>query len=86
MPEGKGTYGNQVGRPKKALKGMKVIKKKNPDVKGVSTDGLTTRQADTLKKHSVHHTAKHIEVMVKAMRNGSTFSESHKMAQKSVGK
>ncbi len=85
MPQGKGTYGNQVGRPPKAQKGMRAVKK-NPKVKGVSTDGLTTRQADTLKKHSVHHTSNHIRAMVKAMKKGSTFSQSHKMAQKSVGK
>mgnify|MGYP003130235598 FL=1 len=27
MPQGKGTYGDQVGRPPKAHKGMKVVKK-----------------------------------------------------------
>tara|TARA_R100001480_G_scaffold149736_1_gene149822 strand:- start:396 stop:653 length:258 start_codon:yes stop_codon:yes gene_type:complete len=27
MPQGKGTYGDQVGRPPKAQKGMKVLKK-----------------------------------------------------------
>ncbi|MAB40045.1 MAG: hypothetical protein CL525_13260 [Aequorivita sp.] len=27
MPQGKGTYGNQVGRPPMARKGMKVVKK-----------------------------------------------------------
>ena len=86
MPQGKGTYGDQVGRPPKAHKGMRVLKKKNPNVKGVSTDGLTKRQADTLKKHSEHHTSKHIKAMVKAMLKGSSFSQSHKMAQKSVGK
>ena len=55
-------------------------------VKGVSTKGLTTRQASTLKKHSVHHTKKHIDAMVKAMKKGMSFSASHKMAQKMVGK
>jgi len=27
MPQGKGTYGSKVGRPKEARKGMKVLKK-----------------------------------------------------------
>jgi len=27
MPQGKGTYGSQKGRPPKAMKGMKVLKK-----------------------------------------------------------
>ena len=55
-------------------------------VKGVSTKGLTSRQATTLKKHSVHHTKKHIKMMVDAMKKGKSFGASHKMAQKKVGK
>ena len=55
-------------------------------VKGVSTKGLTSRQASTLKKHSVHHTAKHIRAMVNAMKKGSSFTASHKMAQRKVGR
>tara|TARA_Y100001951_G_C11205917_1_gene219973 strand:- start:386 stop:562 length:177 start_codon:yes stop_codon:yes gene_type:complete len=55
-------------------------------IKKVDVSGLTERQKKTLKKHSVHHTMKHIKVMVDAMRNGKTFSASHKMAQKQVGK
>lgn len=54
-------------------------------VKGVSTTGLNNRQANALKKHSVHHTKKHINSMVKAMKNGKTFTESHKLAMKKVG-
>ena len=38
-----------------------------------------------LKKHSKHHSAKHMAMMKKEMKNGKTFSESHKMAQKKVG-
>ena len=59
--------------------------KKNKPVKGVSTEGLTSRQAKTLQKHSVHHTKKHIAAMVKAMKGGSTFGQSHKKAQRKVG-
>ena len=47
---------------------------------------LTKRQQDTLKKHSTHHTAKHMAEMRKLMRSGKTFSESHKMAMKKVCK
>tara|TARA_R100001594_G_scaffold143395_2_gene191306 strand:+ start:300 stop:470 length:171 start_codon:yes stop_codon:yes gene_type:complete len=47
---------------------------------------LTSRQQATLKKHAVHHTKKHMDMMRKAMRGGSTFSAAHKMAQKKVGK
>ena len=55
-------------------------------VKGVPTKGLTNRQATTLKKHSVHHTKKHIKAMVDAMKKGATFTASHKTAQRKVGK
>lgn len=46
---------------------------------------LTQKQKDTLKKHSKNHSAKHMAMMKKAMKNGKTFSESHKIAQKKVG-
>ena len=47
---------------------------------------LTQRQKDTLKKHSKHHTAKHMTEMRKLMRGGKTFTQSHKIAMKKVGK
>tara|TARA_R100000700_G_C3123405_1_gene111474 strand:+ start:493 stop:696 length:204 start_codon:yes stop_codon:yes gene_type:complete len=55
-------------------------------VKGISMAGLTSRQANAMKRHSKHHTAKHIRAMAVAMRKGKTFTQSHKMAQKKVGK
>ena len=79
MPQGKGTYGSKVGRPKKRVtykKGKKVSKKK----------ALTDRQKETLKKHSIHHTAKHMAMMRRLMREGSTFTSAHKKAMKKVGK
>tara|TARA_R100000697_G_scaffold121628_2_gene149170 strand:+ start:382 stop:597 length:216 start_codon:yes stop_codon:yes gene_type:complete len=54
-------------------------------VKGVDVCSLTMRQQKTLKKHSVHHTKKHIMAMVKAMNNGQSFSQSHKTAMKKTG-
>ena len=48
--------------------------------------GLTKRQEDTLKRHSVHHTKKHMSHMKKLMRGGKTFTESHKIAMRKVGK
>ena len=53
-------------------------------VKGVSVTSLTTRQANAIKKHAKHHTAKHLKSMVTAMKNGKTFTQSHKIAQKKV--
>lgn len=47
---------------------------------------LTKRQEDTLKRHSEHHTKKHMSHMKKLMIQGKTFGESHKMAMKKVGK
>tara|TARA_Y100001973_G_C5180182_1_gene324381 strand:+ start:1482 stop:1637 length:156 start_codon:yes stop_codon:yes gene_type:complete len=47
---------------------------------------LTDRQKATLKRHSKHHTAKHMTEMRKLMRGGKTFTQSHKIAMKKVGK
>jgi len=47
---------------------------------------LTQRQKNTLKKHSVHHTKKHMTEMRKLMKEGKTFTQSHKMAMRKVGK
>lgn len=46
---------------------------------------LTTRQQTTMKKHSKHHTAKHMNMMKKEMLAGKTFGQAHKLAQKKVG-
>jgi len=55
-------------------------------VKGVDVSKLTKRQQNTMKKHSKHHTKKHIQYMVNSMKRGSSFSKSHVNAQKKVGK
>ena len=47
---------------------------------------LTPKQQATLKKHSVHHSAKHMAMMRKEMRAGTSFTAAHKKAQKKVGK
>tara|TARA_R100001086_G_scaffold233946_1_gene155876 strand:+ start:593 stop:790 length:198 start_codon:yes stop_codon:yes gene_type:complete len=47
---------------------------------------LTQRQKDTLKRHSKHHTKKHIAEMTRLMKQGKTFTEGHKIAMKKVGK
>jgi hypothetical protein len=64
------------------------IKKKVKDitVKGVSMRGLTPRQQQTMKKHSKHHTAKHLRDMKKRMAKGTSFTAAHKQSQKAVGK
>tara|TARA_B100000925_G_C21878575_1_gene417414 strand:+ start:247 stop:417 length:171 start_codon:yes stop_codon:yes gene_type:complete len=47
---------------------------------------LTQRQKDTLKRHSKHHTSKHMTLMRSLMRKGHTFTKAHKEAMKKVGK
>ncbi len=90
MPMGKGTYGSKVGRPKKKkMMGGGMAKKKRmmyKKGKTVKKKELTQRQKNTLKKHSVHHTAKHMSMMRRLMREGSTFTAAHKKAMKEVGK
>jgi|TARA_R110002020_G_scaffold84951_4_gene210021 hypothetical protein len=47
---------------------------------------LTKKQKETLAKHKVHHTAKHMAFMRKEMNKGKSFTTSHKLAMKKVGK
>ena len=47
---------------------------------------LTKKQTTTLKKHSPHHTKKHMTEMKKHMKKGKTFTKAHKIAMKKVGK
>ena len=48
--------------------------------------GLTKRQEASLKRHSKHHSTKHMKYMKNLMMKGSTFRASHKKAQAKVGK
>ena len=47
---------------------------------------LSKEQKDLMKTHKKHHTKKHLRAMVTAMRKGSTFTNSHKVAMKKVGR
>ena len=55
-------------------------------IKGVDVSSLNKRQQDTMKKHSKHHSKKHIQYMHNSIKRGATFTEAHKRAQKAVGK
>ena len=46
---------------------------------------ITKQQKSTLLKHSQHHTKKHMSLMRKLMKQGRSFTQSHKIAQKKVG-
>jgi len=47
---------------------------------------ITPRQKEMLKKHSAHHSPKHMTEMRKNMRAGKTFTQAHRVAQKKIGK
>tara|TARA_Y100001972_G_C7667119_1_gene337664 strand:- start:7823 stop:7999 length:177 start_codon:yes stop_codon:yes gene_type:complete len=55
-------------------------------IKNVDVSMLTKRQQIAMKAHSKHHTTSHIKSMVEMMKNGMTFTASHKAAMKKVGK
>ena len=55
-------------------------------VKNVNVSMFTKRQQAAIKRHSKHHTSKHVRSMVNMMKKGKTFTESHKAAMKKVGK
>tara|TARA_R100001443_G_scaffold52052_1_gene63805 strand:+ start:151 stop:324 length:174 start_codon:yes stop_codon:yes gene_type:complete len=55
-------------------------------IKGVDMSDLTKRQQQTMKRHSKHHTKRHMEYMRNSMKRGATFTQAHKRAQKAVGK
>ena len=61
-------------------------KKKRVKRKPVKKKALTKRQEASMKRHSKHHTAKHMRYMKNLMMKGSTFSAAHKKAQKAVGR
>ena len=47
---------------------------------------LTKRQEDALKRHKQHHSPKHMAYMRKVMREGKTFTQAHREAQRKVGR
>ena len=55
-------------------------------IKGVSISVLNMKQQNAMRRHAKHHTAKHLRSMVTSMKKGKTFTQSHKIAMKKVGK
>ena len=55
-------------------------------IKGVDVTKLTKSQQNAMKKHSKHHTKKHMQYMLNSMKRGATFTQAHKRAMKKVGK
>ena len=54
--------------------------------KGADVANVTKNQQTRMKKHSKHHTKKHMQYMYNSMRRGSSFNKAHVNAQKKVGK
>ena len=56
--------------------------------KNTSRKSLTKRQEDALKRHKEKgsHSAKHIAMMRKLMKEGKTFTEAHRQTMKALGK
>ena len=69
-----------------ALVRCRKVGAKNWGTGGKKKKTLTKRQQDTLKKHSAHHSPKHMAMMRAEMRKGVSFTAAHKKAQKKVGK
>ena len=59
----------------------KAVKTAQTDMSNLSKD-----QRDKLIKHSVHHSPKHINLMVRHMRGGESFDSAHKLAMREAGK
>ena len=53
--------------------------------KQTKTMRLSDGQRKMLKKHSAHHSAKHMKMMTDLMLKGASFDEAHEMTQDEVG-
>ena len=64
---------------------VEVRKKNESSNEEISKVNEIIQQA-TLKKHSVHHTKKHMSSMKKAMKKGKSFKQAHNKAMRKVGR
>jgi hypothetical protein len=53
---------------------------------GINLKGLTTVQRRQMSRHKTHHTKAHLRKMATEMRKGKSFSQSHTIAMRAVGK
>ncbi len=75
--------------PFKSAKQRKYLYANKPEVaKKFATDSKKNsgRIEKVLKKHSKHHSAKHMKQMRADIKKGMSFSKSHKKAMRKVGK
>jgi len=47
---------------------------------------LSKGQKDLMKEHKSHHTKKHMDMMVKLMKEGYCFQQAHTLTMKKIGK
>lgn len=55
-------------------------------VNGVNISGLKEEDKISMRLHASHHTKKHLEEMVKGLKRGLDFKQSHNEAYRKVGK
>jgi len=53
---------------------------------GINLKKLTKKQKSQMQTHKRHHTKKHLAKMAAEMRKGKSFSQSHRIAQRVIGK
>ena len=47
---------------------------------------LSKGQKELMKEHKSHHTKKHMDMMVKLMKEGYCFQQTHDLTMKKIGK
>ena len=55
-------------------------------VNGVDISDIRENNQETMRIHAPHHSKKHLEEMVKDLKGGKSFGESHDISQRKVGK
>ena len=55
-------------------------------INGVDLSGLKEEDKVKMRLHAPHHTTKHLREMVKDLKSGKSFEQSHNIAMRKVGK
>jgi len=55
-------------------------------VNGVDISELSEQDKLNMRLHAPHHSKKHLQEMVKDLKAGKTFEQSHNIAMRKVGK
>jgi hypothetical protein len=79
-------YGKPMKKKKPVRKVKKPVKRKVKKPVKKKVLKLTEAQNKKLSMHKKHHSAKHMSMMRKLMKEGKSFGAAHRAAQKKVGK